>query len=88
MTALDPSPRAAADLAAVRPGDDGDPLDVYARVVWNVLVEPGDGVAGALIRAYGAREALRVATSEIIIDGNNMHRTAHQGRSNGGLQCG
>lgn len=64
MTALDPSPRAATDLAAVRPGDDGDPLDVYARVVWNVLVEPGDGVAGALIRAYGAREALRIATSD------------------------
>lgn len=64
MTALDPSPRAAADLAAVRPGDSTDPSDVYARVVWNVLVEPGDGVAGALIRTYGAREALRIATSD------------------------
>ena len=38
--------------------------DIYARVVWCCLAEPGDGVAGALIAQYGARGALeRVASS-------------------------
>lgn len=64
MRLLEPSPRAAADLVAVRPGDEADPLEVYARVVWSVLVEPGDGVAGALVRAHGAREALRIAVAD------------------------
>ncbi|WP_373426502.1 DNA-processing protein DprA [Microbacterium proteolyticum] len=35
--------------------------EAYARAVWSVLVEPGDGVAGALVSAYGAAEALRLA---------------------------
>jgi DNA processing protein len=33
--------------------------DAYARAVWSVLVEPGDGVAGALIAEHGAIGALR-----------------------------
>lgn len=33
--------------------------DAYARAVWSVLVEPGDGVAGGLVAQYGAIEALR-----------------------------
>ncbi|MEX0151375.1 DNA-processing protein DprA [Microbacterium sp. LMI1-1-1.1] len=42
----------------------GEPTaDVRARVVWSVLVEPGDGVAGALIAAYGPAEALRRAVT-------------------------
>lgn len=32
--------------------------DAYARAVWSVLVEPGDGVAGALVAEHGAIEAL------------------------------
>ncbi|MBW8763470.1 MAG: DNA-protecting protein DprA [Microbacterium sp.] len=36
--------------------------EVLARVAWNVLAEPGDGVAGALIAELGPVEALRVAT--------------------------
>lgn len=35
---------------------------VLARVAWNVLAEPGDGVAGALIAELGPVEALRLAT--------------------------
>lgn len=35
---------------------------VLARVAWNVITEPGDGVAGALIDALGPVEALRVVT--------------------------
>ncbi|MFT4258655.1 MAG: DNA-processing protein DprA [Microbacterium sp.] len=38
-----------------------DPAEVIARVAWNVIAEPGDGVAGALIGELGAIEALRVA---------------------------
>lgn len=41
-----------------------DPMEAYARVVWSVLAEPGDGAAGAMIGRFGALEALRVATSE------------------------
>lgn len=37
--------------------------DAYARAVWSCLLEPGDGVAGALIAALGPLEALRVAFS-------------------------
>ena len=40
---------------------DADPTEVAARVAWSVLVEPGDGVAGALLQSLGAVEALRCA---------------------------
>lgn len=40
---------------------EGDPTDSLARVAWNVLAEPGDGVAGALISQLGAGDALRLA---------------------------
>ena len=40
---------------------DVDPVETAARTAWSVLVEPGDGVAGALISACGAAEALRIA---------------------------
>ncbi|WP_285137164.1 DNA-processing protein DprA [Microbacterium sp. lyk4-40-TSB-66] len=33
--------------------------EAYARAVWSVLVEPGDGVAGAFVAEHGAAEALR-----------------------------
>jgi DNA processing protein len=39
-------------------------LDALARVAMNVLAEPGDGVAGALVRELGAVEALRVAVGD------------------------
>lgn len=38
----------------------GDPAEAVARITWSVLAEPGDGVAGTLIRELGATEALRV----------------------------
>lgn len=48
--------------ALLRP--DADPIEVAARAAWSVLVEPGDGVAGALIAACGPAEALRLALSD------------------------
>lgn len=36
----------------------------YAHAVWSTLVEPGDGVAGALIEALGVVRALELALSE------------------------
>lgn len=46
----------------VRPGD--DLTEVVARATWAVLVEPGDGVAGALVQVLGAPAALEVAMGE------------------------
>lgn len=52
--------RRATDAAhAARP--DLDAEDVLARVAWNVIAEPGDGVAGTLIAELGAADALRSA---------------------------
>ncbi|MDT0157066.1 DNA-processing protein DprA [Microbacterium sp. ARD32] len=47
--------------AAERLRPDADPAEVAARAAWSVLVEPGDGVAGALVAAHGAQEALGLA---------------------------
>ncbi|CAH0123935.1 DNA-processing protein DprA [Microbacterium foliorum] len=49
-------------MAAVRSAA-GD-LEALARVAWSVVAEPGDGVAGALVQALGASEALRVALDD------------------------
>lgn len=46
-------------LRALRPG--GEAAQTLARVAWNVITEPGDGVAGALIAQMGPEEALRFA---------------------------
>jgi DNA processing protein len=44
--------------------DGNDECDeLFARAIWSVLVEPGDGVAGALIDAVGA-----VAAAQMVID--------------------
>lgn len=47
--------------AAMTACPDRDVDEVLARVAWNVLAEPGDGVAGALIGELGPAEALRAA---------------------------
>jgi len=47
--------------AAARTRPDRDLEEVLATVAWNVIAEPGDGVAGALIGELGAVEALRIA---------------------------
>jgi len=45
---------------AVEPGPGDDRLArLYATAVWSCLVEPGDGVAGALVGALGADVALQ-----------------------------
>jgi DNA processing protein len=48
-----------AAIAPLRPDtDSGDRLESFAVAAWSFLVEPGDRVAGALIRRFGASEAL------------------------------
>ncbi|WP_295840055.1 DNA-processing protein DprA [uncultured Microbacterium sp.] len=60
MSVIPGDEAAAQALTGVRDGGDAE---AYARVVWSVLVEPGDSVAGALIATHGASEALRRAAT-------------------------
>lgn len=64
ISALDPSTarRALAGVTSVDHLDDEAVVERYARVVWNVVTEPGDGVAGMLVGAFGAAPALAVVT--------------------------
>lgn len=55
---------AAVLAAAERLRPDADVIETAARAAWSVLVEPGDGVAGALIDACGAPQALRLVFSD------------------------
>lgn len=41
--------------------DDDESLDIAARTAWSCLAEPGDGIAGRLVSALGAAEALHEA---------------------------
>lgn len=51
---------------ALGPGVHGVDLgEAAARVVWSALVEPGDGVAGALLAASGAERALRAVEGAV-----------------------
>jgi DNA processing protein len=46
-------------MVPLRPdGDEADRRDAFAEVAWGFLTEPGDRVAGALIRQWGAATAL------------------------------
>jgi DNA processing protein len=53
--------------AAERLRPDSDPVEVVARAAWSVLTEPGDGVAGALVDAFGAQGALHHALSNLTL---------------------
>lgn len=48
-----------AAVQRVHPGD--DVADCLARAAWTVIAEPGDAVAGSLVEALGAEDALSVA---------------------------
>lgn len=48
-----------APVARERDLDDAAVLRRWAHATWSTLCEPGDGVAGAVISAYGAREGVR-----------------------------
>jgi DNA processing protein len=52
---------AAAAMSGVLLDDGADPVTAYARSVWSALAEPGDGAAGALVRAHGPVRALEIA---------------------------
>jgi len=66
MTAFLPAPDEAALLRALGADDSSSDhlAERYARVVWSHLTEPGDAVAGLLVRELGARGALRLAAGE------------------------
>lgn len=64
MSALDLSATAARTALAGLvddTSDDDDVVTAYARAIWSVLTEPGDGVAGALVMALGPVRALEIA---------------------------
>lgn len=64
MSALSHSFALARDpLEGVRglPLGDDDAREVWARVAWNLLTEPGDGSAGRLIAEVGAPDGLEIA---------------------------
>lgn len=64
MTSPDLTPSAARRaVEGLRPASDGA-IEAYARAIWSVVTEPGDGTAGALIAAYGPEEALRRAMGD------------------------
>ena len=50
--------------AAERLRPDADAIVTAAHAAWSVLAEPGDGAAGALVAAYGAADALRIALTD------------------------
>ncbi|WP_417506337.1 DNA-processing protein DprA [Microbacterium sp.] len=52
-------------IAAVRRIHEGDAVaECVARAAWSVIAEPGDAVAGALIEALGAGDALSAALGD------------------------
>ncbi|MFZ7088495.1 DNA-processing protein DprA [Curtobacterium sp. RRHDQ10] len=59
-----PGARALDALRSVRGGQasgaDPDECDTHARVVWSIVTEPGDAVAGTLVDAVGAARALEI----------------------------
>ena len=57
--------------------------EIFARVCWNYLVEPGDGSAGALVAAIGAPAALElVITEQSHGDGlKRLHETGYDSDS-------
>ena len=69
ISALDPfaARRALDGVTTVAGLDDDAIVERYARVVWNVVTEPGDGVAGRLIAALGAAPALAVVEGGSVI---------------------
>lgn len=70
-------------LAALRPDD--DVTETLARVVWNVLVEPGDSTAGALLEHMTAADALRFALGSshpgILDAGRNVDSALREARA-------
>lgn len=59
LRTLRDEPGLLSEMTRIRP-DATDPA-VRDSVIWSLLVEPGDGVAGALVEAMGPTEALEVA---------------------------
>lgn len=52
------------ELGALAGGrDDEATIAAYARTIWSVLTEPGDRIAGTLVRTHGAAAALELAAS-------------------------
>ncbi|GAA1913524.1 DNA-processing protein DprA [Microbacterium aoyamense] len=78
MTPFDLTPtaarRALAGITDVDHLEDEAAIDRYARAIWSGVGEPGDGVAGELVAALGAPEALaRAADRALRLDGVSAH---------------
>ncbi|WP_247632301.1 DNA-processing protein DprA [Microbacterium galbinum] len=73
--------------SALRAGEAGASTEAIARAAWSVLAEPGDGVAGSLIRELGAAGALELALdapslADGRVDGSaRAHRALAEGRA-------
>lgn len=73
--------------SALRAGETGASTEAIARAAWSVLAEPGDGVAGSLIRELGAAGALELALgapsrADGRVDGSERsHRALAEGRA-------
>lgn len=63
MRGIDLSVQAAANAVHGVADAAADPRDALARAAWSCLAEPGDGMAGALIAARGAADALSAVLS-------------------------
>ncbi len=51
--------------------------ETFARMVWSRLVEPGDGIAGAIVAAFGAGQALAALVENRLLD--LLRSAAHSG---------
>lgn len=85
MTTFDLSPsaarRATAGVSDPATLDDDTAAERFARAIWSGVGEPGDGVAGALIAALGATEALaRVEDAGLRVEGVSPTELAHARR--------
>lgn len=71
-------------LQGVRPlraaGRSAPDEQLAARVVWSHLVEPGDAVAGRLIRSLGAHAALEVLQGGVALSAEVTQRELDEGR--------
>ena len=51
------------------PGDPAAVFELFARVAWSCIAEPGDGVAGALVATLGASRALETLAADRGVQG-------------------
>jgi DNA processing protein len=65
-------------VRGVRPHDEGEAMEAFARGAWSGIAEPGDGVAGALVETYGAADALAALATGVLTDAAPALATARE----------